>query len=176
MPKVNWLAKAIIIVVVLGLLVWFIQSGISNRPIVGYKLEECPNEITFSSGEDTKELSTKLGVSNSGDTNAFIILHFYGQNIEILNETKEPYNTINGTNVYVSFTIPKNSQNYYFGESVHFTIDKEKESFYYAYEVTKNTDKSISGGVNKLFGEIKGYYPIICKYKQETEGKFVNTE
>ena len=116
MSKDNWLGKAIITVVVLGLIAWFVQNGISNRPIVGYKLEDCPNEITFDYRETSKEISTGLGISNSGDTDASVIQHFHGENIEISNKTKKPYTTINNTDVYVSLTATKETTQYYFGE------------------------------------------------------------
>jgi hypothetical protein len=86
----DWLLKAIVTIIVLGLIAWFIQNGISSRPIVGYKLAECQKEIIFNDREDSKELSTSLGISNSGDTDASVILHFHGENIKVMNNSKKP--------------------------------------------------------------------------------------
>ena len=169
----NWLLRAIIVVGLLGLVVWFVQNGISNRPIIGYKLMECPNEVGFSFGEDTEEIIVGLGIKNSGNTDASLILHFFGKNITISDRTKKPYNQINGTNVSVSFTAPKGLSQYYFDEKVYFSINKTIDTFSYGYEVSKNNENTISGIISKLFGEIKGYHPTTCKYKKISERKFV---
>ncbi len=168
MPKKeNWLIKTIvgglITVVILGLIVWGIQMGTTERPLVSYKLQECHSTIgsKYSSNQPSQMVS--LGISNSGKTDASVLLHFYGENITILNETKRPYSTINKTDVYVRFTTPKESS-YYFGETVSFIVDKDVKGFIFNYEVIKNPDQTISGTIDKFFGEIKGFYPTTCNY------------
>jgi hypothetical protein len=91
MAKTNQWLLAIFSIVVLGLIVWMIQTGISNRPLVGYKFEGCPKEIGSQYSNDLQKQDVGLGISNSGNTKASLILHFYGENITILNETKKPY-------------------------------------------------------------------------------------
>ncbi|MFZ5955663.1 MAG: hypothetical protein ACOYT4_04505 [Nanoarchaeota archaeon] len=171
----QWLL-AIFTVVILGLIVWIIQTGVNSRPLVGYKLGPCPKEIGSQYINEVTKQSVKLGISNTGDTQASIILHFHGKNITLLNETKRPYNVINGSDVFVHFTALENSQNYYFDEEVYFEVNKSVDSFSYNYEVLKNSDKSISGFINNLFGEIKGYYPTQCKYQRKTNSQFVLVE
>ncbi len=171
----SWLQKAILTGIVFVLIAWFIQNGISTRPIIGYKLEECPKSIELSYYEDKKQQSVGLGISNSGSTDSSVFLHFKGENIEIANETKKAYNTINGTDVYVNFVASKGSQ-YYFGERVYFIISKTIEKFSYQYEVIKKSDTSISGIINTIFGEVKGFYPTICKYQKQTDSRFILIE
>lgn len=176
MAKTDQWLLAIFSIVVLGLIVWMIQTGISNRPLVGYKFESCPKEIGSQYSNDLQKQEAGLGISNSGNTKASLILHFYGENITILNETKKPYCVVNGSNVFVSFTTLENSQAYYFGEKVYFEVNKSVDSFSYSYEVLKNKDNSISGFINNMFGEIKGYYPTQCKYQRKTNSQFVLVE
>jgi len=156
--------------------VWYIQNGMSNRPIVGYKFESCPKEIGLQYSMNIPTQSVGLGISNSGNTDASLILHFYGENITITNETKKTYNIINKTEVIAYFTSSKNSQYYYFEEKVYFNVDKDVDSFSYGYNVIKNSDSTISGSINQLFGEIKGYYPAQCKYQRKTNSQFILIE
>jgi len=167
----NWLGKAIITIIILGFIAWYIQNGISKRPIVGYRLNDCPKEIFVGTPP-----TVSLGIYNSGDTDASVILHFIGENILIMNSTKKPYNTINANNVYVDFTILKNTPTLYYGENILFTVNDTIDNFSYSYEVIKNTDKSVSGNINQFFGEIKGFYPTVCNYKKESQFKFINIE
>ena len=168
----QWLL-AIFSVLILGLIVWFVQEGISNRPIVSYKLEDCPSKLTLDYQGNLQE-SIGLGISNSGKTKSSVLLRFYGENLTILNETKKDYNQINGTEVLVRFTASDNSQTYYFGEKVHFSVNKSVDSFSYEYSVLDNSDlSSISNSISKLFGEIQGYYPTSCKYKKSSNSEFV---
>ena len=152
----QWLL-AIFSIVVLGLVVWMIQTGVSNRPLVGYKFESCPKEIGSQYSNDVLKQTIGLGISNSGNTKASLILKFHGENITILNETKRPYNIVNGSEVLIFFTALENLQNYYFDEKIYFEINKSVDNFSYSYAVLKNKDSSISGFINNIFGEIKGY-------------------
>lgn len=173
MKNDDWIVKAVVTGFIIVLVAWYFQNGISSRPIVGYRFTECPKEINFGNWENKKQQSVGLGITNSGNTDASVLLHFHGENIDILNETKKPYVAINGTDVYVTFAVSKNTNEYYYGERVYFAINKNVNSFSYKYEVIKNPDQSISGSIDRFFGEIKGYYPIICSYKKETDEKFV---
>lgn len=138
-------------------------------------LEDCPKDITFPYYEKQMQQSTALGVSNSGNTDSAVILHFRGQNMEVINETKKPYWTIKESDVYVNY-LSKQSSQFAYVERIYFVVNKSVENFSYGYEITKNSDNSVSGIINRFFGEIRGIYPTVCTYKRQTDSKFILAE
>ncbi len=168
----EWLIKAVFTGLVLVLIGWFIQNGINNRPIINYRFDDCPKEMRVNYWQEQTQQSVALGILNSGNTDSAIILHFKGQNIDISNETKKPYWTINGTDVYINYLIKQSSQ-YTFEQRIYFMVNKSTENFSYSYDIIKNSDISISGIINRLFGEIKGIYPTVCKYQRQADSGFI---
>jgi len=158
------------------LIVWSIQIGTTDRPKVGYKLNECPKTYGLEYENRNIENYVELGVSNSGKTKSSLLLHFSGQNLTISNETKKPYNTINGSEVFFKFTASENNPQYYFGERVYFIVNTSVSGFSYNYNISKNDGASISGFISNFFGEITGYYPTKCSYKRDKNSKFVLVE
>ncbi len=165
----NWLQKGVVTVILMGLLAWFVQNGFSARPIVGYQLENCPDQIV--QYEDSSQ-SVALGIYNSGDTDASLLLSFFGEGITLDTEQKQPYWVFDGESVSISFTALKNSE-YYFGEVIVFTINESVDEFSYSYSVSKRKDRSFSGAINQFFGEIHGYYPTECYYVKSEDYVYV---
>ena len=172
----NWLGRAImtgLVLAIIGLGVWFIQNGIANKPQLGYKFDSCPSEINIATL--ASEQSASLGIYNSGNTDASLILHFSGENISILNKTKTPYISIIGNNVDVYFVANKGMSQYDFSTKIYYSINNTVDGFSYSYIVNKNEQKSISGTINKYFGEITGFYPNKCSYKKTNQYQFTLT-
>ena len=142
----NGILLAIFSVIVLGA-VW-------NRPIVGYKLDCISSNFI------------KLGVRNSGNTNSALMLKLYCQNASISSENKKTYQKIENNSINILFTASSNMDNYYFGENVELETNDTVDSFSCSYEVSKRFELSISGLINLIFGEVKGYYPTVCEYER----------
>jgi len=167
MDSTNSLVYAFITIILFGLIAGLILWAIEVRPIVGYQFQECENQIYSDSSQ-----SVALGILNSGNTDATVVLHFSGENITILNTSKKPYIQMNDTDARIFLTATKNSKTYYYDEKIYFMANKNVKSFSYTYDVIKQSDWSISGLVNIFFGEIKLFYPVKCSYKQISDGRF----
>ena len=150
-----------IIVAIIGIFLALVIYGIEYRPIVGYSLNEqnIPKEIDTSYKSNLSQ-HYNLQIKNSGKTDASLILHFFCDNATISNDTKKPYSYINESDVFIYFTIDKDYPQYYSGDNLRITvkINEHAESFSCGYEVLKNpNDNSISGMINRFFGETKGH-------------------
>ena len=157
-----------IIVGIFSALIIILLYGVEYRPLVGYSIKE--NTIRKEIGTSYKPnliQQYNLQIMNSGKTDASLILNFFCDNATISNGIKKPYNYINENEFSSFFTVLKDSPQYYTGDNLKITImiNEDAESFSCKYNVLKNPDdSSISGLINRMFGEIKGYYPTSFKY------------
>lgn len=162
--KIALLAIIVTIVLAIG------GYGFANRPIVGYNIVDPPDIIYnvydssyYYNSPISQDIS--LWLSNSGETDASLLLDFKCMNATISNVTTNPIYFINNNEAQISAAIPKGIRDGKFKITIE--INRTTDSFYCRYDAMKNKkDDSLSGLINTVFGEMKPYYPTDLNYKK----------
>ena len=164
----NKIIESIFAVVILGLFVFFVTDGYSNRPIIKYSLSDC--QQTYFSHELSEPRLVTLKIGNQGNSDAVMSLLVRGENITINNGIKKPFLLYkNNTEVRLSINVQQKSEMNTLSpeNNIWFSINKSVDSFSYNYYVLKGKPNYFFKKISYWFAEINGFYPTRCKYDQK---------
>jgi hypothetical protein len=175
MPKENW--KAIIWgSLIFALIVGLILYGVTNRPLVDYKLD-CPISISIGNNIIPSLNAVTLNFRNRGTIDTPINVILKSENITIEPSNSKPFVKYNNYSVTYTYTLSGGDKDTIYSiEQIYIKKqDKGADKFKLSLDVKKRFELSISGLFSEMFGEIKGFYPTSCSYNLTSKDIYSST-
>jgi len=164
------------IIAILAAFISILSYGYIYRPLVDYTLSADPViDLQHSS-----YFPVDVKICNRGSTDAPLILHITVENATILKSPWKGYITYDESEVWIYWTVNKDTENYE-SETLNIVPNDKVNSFNIKYEVIKRNDLNVygllsfSGITSYFFAEIKGHYPEFLYYNRTGPTQFTRT-
>jgi len=160
---------------VFALIVGLFIYGVTNRPLIDYKLE-CPDSLSIY--ENSVPLpSLQLNFKNRGGTDSPILIVIKSENVTIEPQNKKPYVEFDNHSIKYLYTMTAGSKETpYSKEIVYLKTNKSIEGFSISMVIEKKFQITYSGLFSLVFGESKGFYPTECIYLLKDESSHLEFE